>query len=123
MQDNQSWQRSLSRVVLGILLAGAVYLFAESLGFGQSRKSREILFALPPRTLSQVEVVYLFEHEIIRQVTLPVQGLQNVRDSATLLPGQYELQILLRGPERTSVSQRTIEVKGDEPLSVDLQRE
>ena len=123
MQEKQSWQRSLSRVVLGILLAGAVYLLAESLGFGQSRKSREILFVLPTRTLSQVEVVYLFDQEIIRQVTLPVKGGQHVIDSATLLPGQYELQILLRGPERSSVSQRTIDINDGEQLSVELQQE
>jgi cell division protein YceG involved in septum cleavage len=123
MQDIQTWQRSLSRVVLGLLFAGAVYLLAESLGFGNSQKSRQITFLLPTGAISQVEVTYLSEQGIIRQATLPVKGVQLVTDSVKLLPGQYELQILLRGSKSSAVSQRTIQVNDEEQLSVDLSRE
>jgi hypothetical protein len=122
MQDAPSLRRSFSRVVLGVLLAGAVYLLVEFLGFGTTRKQREIVFVLPHRTLSQVEVVYLSQQEIIRQVTLPAKT-QEVTDSAQLPPGSYELQILLKSPENSAVSQRSLQITDEEKLSVDLSRE
>jgi hypothetical protein len=124
MQDTQlTWQRTLSRVVLGLLLAGAVYLLAESMGLGGSRRAREITFLLPARAISQLEAVYLFDQEIVRQTTLPAKGARAVIDSAKLPAGEYELQILLRSPAGTSVSQRTIQLRDEEQLSINLQKE
>lgn len=112
-----SWRRTLSKIVLGLLLAVAVYLLMESLGFGTSRKERQIGFLLPQP--GQVEVIYLSDDEIIRRATLPAPSSKAI-DEAKLPAGRYELEIFLHYPDHSTTARRTIELGEPESITIDL---
>lgn len=112
-------RRTASRVVFGLLLAGAVILIMEALGLGGSRNAREIVFSLGTRDAARLVVTYLSEEEVMRVVDLPVER-QRARDVTTLPAGRYELELLLRSPSGDAVERRAITLGEQDVLFVDL---
>lgn len=117
----QEYRSFLSRVVLGLLLAGAVYFLTEFFGVGASRHEREVIFSLGARPVSRLVVTYLSPGEdVLRVADLSVKG-GEARDVTQMEAGAYQLEIVVYPPDgQAEVERRALMFGEEEQLWVDL---
>jgi hypothetical protein len=95
-------RRTISRALLGILLASAVYLLLDSLGFGSQQRS--ISFSWGEAQVSDFSAEYRdIEGDFVRSIHQASPGASFV-DSLKLAPGFYEVstRLLIEGKWQAS---------------------
>jgi hypothetical protein len=104
-------RRTISRALLGILLASAVYLLLDSLGFGSQQRS--VSFSWGDIQVHDFAVEYRdIEGDLVRSIHQTSPGAAVV-DSLKLEPGSYEVSARLLVGGMWRVSSHTLSI-GDE---------